>query len=101
MHFPSSFVPVISLLISQAVAAPSDIRARDLDSFIASERAIALQGVLNNIGPDGSKAEGAGAGFIIASPSKADPDCKYPFLPSRKSTVRDHTLRYLVQLMLT
>lgn len=47
-----------------------------LASFIASETPIALQGILDNIGPDGAKVAGAGSGLVIASPSKADPDCK-------------------------
>ncbi|KAL8775683.1 MAG: hypothetical protein Q9209_000179 [Squamulea sp. 1 TL-2023] len=46
----------------------------DLDSFIATERSIALQGVLDNIG---EKAIGADRGNIIASPSKNDPDYFY------------------------
>jgi glucoamylase len=74
MRFSSSVVGVISLLCSQAVA--SSLRGRDLESFIAAERAIALQGVLNNIGPDGSQIAGAG-NYIIASPSKEDPDCEF------------------------
>lgn len=44
--------------------------------FIASETPIALQGILDNIGPDGKKVAGAGSGLVIASPSKANPDCK-------------------------
>ena len=72
----SSFAGLVSLLCSQALAAPSQqLEARDLTSFVASERAIALQGALNNIGPDGSEVPGAGAGFVVASPSKANPNC--------------------------
>ncbi|EHL00123.1 putative Glucoamylase P [Glarea lozoyensis 74030] len=71
MRFSSSVAGVLSLLCSQAVA--FSLRGRDLESFIAAERAIALQGVLNNIGPDGSQVAGAG-NYIIASPSKEDPD---------------------------
>lgn len=48
----------------------------DVDSFVSTERTIALEGALNNIGPDGSEAAGAGAGFVVASPSKANPNCK-------------------------
>jgi hypothetical protein len=44
----------------------------------AIERAIALQGVLDNIGPSGVKVPGAGRGIVIASPSKVDPDCEQP-----------------------
>lgn len=47
-----------------------------LASFIASETPIALQGILDNIGPDGKKVAGAGSGLVIASPSKVEPDCK-------------------------
>lgn len=50
--------------------------ARDLDSFVTQERAIAWQGVTNNIGPNGTKATGAGAGYVVASPSRLDPPCK-------------------------
>jgi len=77
MHFSRSFVGFASLLFSGALAAPSALRSRDLTSFIAAERAIALQGALNNIGPNGSAVPGAGAGFVVASPSKVNPDCKF------------------------
>jgi len=78
MYIPfTTFVGFTSLLAGRAFAAPSELRSRDLNSFVASERAIALQGALNNIGPDGSKVPGAGAGFVVASPSKTDPDCVY------------------------
>lgn len=52
-------------------------RASDasVDAFIASESKIALQGILNNIGGSGSKAEKAHNGVVIASPSD-DPDYK-------------------------
>jgi glucoamylase len=39
---------------------------------------------LNNIGPDGSEVPGAGAGFVVASPSKANPNCKYLQFTCRK-----------------
>ena len=48
-----------------------------LDSFIAAESPIALQGVLNNIGASGSKAPGASSGIVIASPSTANPNYYY------------------------
>lgn len=47
-----------------------------LASFIASEGPIALQGVLNNIGSGGVLAPGVEAGLVVASPSKANPDCQ-------------------------
>lgn len=47
-----------------------------ISKFIVQNRPVALQGILDNIGPDGAKVAGAGTGLVIASPSKADPDCK-------------------------
>lgn len=47
-----------------------------LASFIASEGPIALQGVLNNIGSGGALAPGVKSGLVVASPSKANPDCQ-------------------------
>ena len=46
-----------------------------IDSFIAAESPIALQGILNNIGPDGAKAAGAAPGIVVASPFKFNPNC--------------------------
>ena len=53
-----------------------------LADFIVSEGPIALQGVLNNIGSGGSLAPGVQAGLVVASPSKADPDCQWNHLYS-------------------
>lgn len=47
-----------------------------ISKFIVQNRPVALQGILDNIGPGGAKVAGAGPGLVIASPSKADPDCK-------------------------
>ena len=47
----------------------------NLAGFIAAEGPIALQGVLNNIGSKGSLAPGVEVGLVVASPSKANPDC--------------------------
>ncbi|KAJ5431375.1 Six-hairpin glycosidase [Penicillium cf. griseofulvum] len=49
----------------------------DLDGFLKSESALALKSILSNIGADGSAVSGAGAGLVIASPSKSDPDYFY------------------------
>ena len=51
-------------------------RQTSLDSFVTSETTVAINGVLANIGADGSKAQGAAAGIVVASPSKTSPDCK-------------------------
>jgi glucoamylase len=73
MFLSKAFVAA-GLLTGQALTAPS-LQPRDLTSSIAVERPIALQGILNNIGPDGSEAHGASAGVIIASPSTAGQRC--------------------------
>jgi len=97
---PSSCAGALSLLCSLAIAAPTELKARDLSSFIASERAIALQGALNNIGPDGSAVPGAGAGFVVASPSKANPDCQYPSTNIFLTTSQESQLRVLTIIRL-
>lgn len=69
------------LVTSLASVAPTPIQERQasssLDTWLISESTIALQGVLNNIGPGGSKAQGAAAGIVVASPSKNDPNCTW------------------------
>ena len=47
-----------------------------IDTYIATESPIALQGVLNNIGANGVDAPGAAAGIVVASPSMTNPDCE-------------------------
>jgi glucoamylase len=77
MHFSSfPFVGLISLLSSEPIAVPSELRLRDVSSFVVAEKVIALQSVLDNIGPNGSRVAGAGP-FVVASPSKVNPDCEY------------------------
>lgn len=77
----SLFTQVIGttgLLVQQALAISRDAPQVDaqLSNFIVKNRPVALQRVLDNIGPDGTKVAGAAPGLVIASPSKADPDCK-------------------------
>ena len=74
MRFSS--VSSLAGLVSLALAAPSNLESRDLNSFVTQERAIALQGALDNIGPNGNRVAGAGSGFVVASPSKVNPDCE-------------------------
>ncbi|KAL1874165.1 hypothetical protein Plec18167_006100 [Paecilomyces lecythidis] len=62
----------------------------DLASFIDTETPIALQGVLNNIGPNGTGASGASAGIVVASPSKSNPDYFYTW--TRDSALTFQTL---------
>ena len=49
-----------------------------LDSWLARQTPYALDGVLNNLGADGAKSIGANPGSVVASPSKAHPDCASP-----------------------
>lgn len=67
---------VTLLLPAVSSAVPHSRRATGLDSFLQSESSVALQGALDNIGPDGSGAQGASSGIVVASPSKSNPDCK-------------------------
>lgn len=78
MMLLTSTLAAIGSLGVLASAAPGDVARSsvDIDAFVTAERSIALQGVLNNIGANGSLADGAAAGFVVASPSKANPDCK-------------------------
>lgn len=74
----SSTTAVSSSVSSSATTAPSNATTSGVDAFIATERPIALQGALNNIGPNGTLVDGAIAGLVVASPSKANPNCKTP-----------------------
>ena len=47
-----------------------------LDNFIASEGPVALRAILNNVGFRGAIISGVEAGLVVASPSKASPDCQ-------------------------
>lgn len=78
MRLYGSSLPFISALLSLTAASPV-LESRDLNSYVATERAIALQGVKDNIGPDGKKVPGAGAGYVVASPSRVDPPCEFAF----------------------
>ncbi|KAF9885466.1 hypothetical protein FE257_012902 [Aspergillus nanangensis] len=56
---------------------PMHRRQSDLEAFIQKQTPIAKQGVLNNIGDEGSLVQGAAAGIVVASPSKDNPDYFY------------------------
>ncbi|EEA23089.1 glycoside hydrolase 15 protein [Talaromyces marneffei ATCC 18224] len=59
-----------------------------LDTWLASETPVALQGVLNNIGSSGAFTEGADAGSVLASPSKADPNYFYTWTRDSALTLK-------------
>ena len=72
-----------ALLVNTALGYPEASRVRrdqllkrSADSFLATEKPIALQNLLCNIGASGCRASGASAGIVVASPDKSNPDCK-------------------------
>ncbi|CAN8099723.1 unnamed protein product [Discula destructiva] len=75
----------LDLGVGKAAAWPQDV---NVHSFIETQRSIALQGVLNNIGPDGSEVAGASAGIVVASPSKVDPDYFYTWTRDSALTMK-------------
>lgn len=68
----------VAAFTAVTVARPSIRQTSSIDAFIDIERPIALQGILDNIGPDGAKVAGASAGIVVASPSTVNPDCEMP-----------------------
>ncbi|KAH6722791.1 1, 4-alpha-D-glucan glucohydrolase [Leptodontidium sp. MPI-SDFR-AT-0119] len=87
MRLYGSSFPFISALLSLTAASPV-LESRDLNSYVATERAIALQGVKDNIGPDGKKVPGAGAGYVVASPSRVDPPYFYTWTRDSALTMK-------------
>jgi hypothetical protein len=73
------FVAALAATSLQGTAARLYVRQDNLPTAVENENTISLQGVLNNIGPEGSQAPGALAGVIVASPSTENPDCEYTF----------------------
>ncbi|KAJ5546967.1 hypothetical protein N7494_004552 [Penicillium frequentans] len=63
-------------------------RQSSLSSYIQSESSIALQGVLDNIGANGSKVTGASSGIVVASPSKVNPDYFYTWTRDAALTLK-------------
>ncbi|KFZ23642.1 hypothetical protein V502_01878 [Pseudogymnoascus sp. VKM F-4520 (FW-2644)] len=86
-----SFHKAISATTEPNTYSPKLYKRLGVDSFITSQRPIALAGVLSNIGPDGSKSSGAAAGIVISSPSTTNPD--YLFTWTRDAAL---TLKCLV-----
>ncbi|CAK5276164.1 unnamed protein product [Mycena citricolor] len=56
-----------------------------VDQYVATESPIAKAGLFANIGPSGSKSQGAKAGVVIASPSTTNPN--YLFTWTRDSSL--------------
>ncbi|KAK2595016.1 hypothetical protein QQS21_007270 [Conoideocrella luteorostrata] len=68
---------VTGLCLDNTAASPGRLRCRDVSDFVTKQSAVSIKGVLANIGSDGSKAQGAAAGVVVASPSRSDPDYWY------------------------
>ncbi|TEA16161.1 Glucoamylase P [Colletotrichum sidae] len=66
----------------------ANIIATDVDDYVTRQRETSLQGVLNNVGPKGSLVEGAGAGIVVASPSKTAPDYFYTWTRDAALTMK-------------
>jgi glucoamylase len=63
--------------VAQSASEFLEKRQTSVDDYIKNQASISIQGVLANIGTDGSKAKGAAAGIVVASPSRSSPDCEY------------------------
>lgn len=73
-----AFTTVLVALLGLTEASQEPLVARDLEDFIDRQSEISIDGVLANIGPDGSNVVGLPPGVVVASPSRSDPDCKHP-----------------------
>lgn len=81
-----SLLPVLGSVLALPA---NEVRATgSLDSWLATESSVALQGVLNNIGASGSKVSGAKSGIVVASPSKSNPDYFYTWTRDAALTVK-------------
>jgi len=69
------FLLIAVTCFAGAVQSNLPLFSRDLNSYIASQRARSLRAILDNIGPDGAKVPGAFPGIVVASPSTVNPDC--------------------------
>ncbi|CAI7627973.1 unnamed protein product [Penicillium discolor] len=78
---PRFWTALWALTLGHAVvAAPQILAPRatgSLDTWLASESAVARQGILDNIGSAGAYAANAKPGIVVASPSTSDPDYYY------------------------
>jgi glucoamylase len=70
-------LPAALLLVGAQGSPVAEKRQTSVDDYIKNQADISIKGVLANIGTDGSKAQGAAAGIVVASPSKSNPDCEY------------------------
>ena len=71
-----SFLPAALVLASVRGGSLTSHTKRDtLNNFIKRQQDVSVQGILKNVGPDGSNAKGLPPGVLIASPT-SNPPCK-------------------------
>jgi glucoamylase len=89
-------VAASALIIYMANSGPTHVAPRlsfsidkqtPVDEWLEYERPLALNGIVDNIGPSGSKATGARRGVVIASPSKWNPDYFYTWTRDSALTI--------------
>lgn len=81
----------LNALAGAVVASPASTlyaRQADLETYIQNEKTAALQGVLNNFGPDGNLSRGAAPGVAIAGNSEINPPCIFPIPEVHRSENR-------------
>lgn len=79
-------VLVVNAVAGAAVASPPSTlhRRQDVNSFIQTEKPIALQGILNNFGPNGNYSRGAAPGIPVAGNSETNPPCMSSILTRKE-----------------
>ncbi|KAL2827221.1 Six-hairpin glycosidase-like protein [Aspergillus cavernicola] len=80
----------LNMLAGAVVASPdSTLHAKKarLEAYIQNEKTVALQGVLNNFGPNGSLCRGAAPGVAIAGNSETNPPYIYTWTRDTALTV--------------
>ena len=78
------FLKTVGIVV---LSVPLIIAQQSLDVFVAAERDIAVQGILNNIGPN---AVNTRTGVVLAAPGVANPDYRYSW--TRDSALTVHAL---------
>jgi len=104
MRFSAAFSSLLGLalcasaLVTDSAQSPFE-KPATLDEYIATEAPIALDGILANIGPSGSKSLGAKAGVVLASPNKVDPDYVFFWLRDGSLVRIEHNAELLLSLI--
>lgn len=70
----------LASILALVAGLTSLVASQSITSYIGTEQPIAKAKLLANIGTSGSKASGANAGIVVASPSKDNPNYFYFWL---------------------